>query len=227
MTPTTKSESLTIEQAEQALAQAKADRDELRERLIAGDNDVTDQDVAEADDRVVFAELKVEAAQEADARRREHARRSRIGQIRSSLLDGHLADQAAALIDLSKQARTILDQLYQAAEQHNDEVRASFLELASLQPLPDDIDLPPHAGGGPPTSIVVDGVRVHLTSDLAAKIVVDAAYQVVTDHNAPQDICNGLARHAGQVGRPGNAAERMGATEYLAHQYRLNGHGGS
>lgn len=221
---TTKSESLTIEQAEQALAQARADRDALRERLIAGADDVTDQDVAEADDRVVFAELKVEAAQEADERRREHARRTRIGQIRSSLTDGHLADQAADLIKLHRQARAVLEELYQAADRHNAEVRTAFLELAGLGPLPDDIQVSDGVGGGPPTSVLVDDARVHLTRDLPINLVVGAAHQVLSNHGRQaRKAADALNPHAGRVG----TTSKMAATEHLAKQYRLNGHGGS
>lgn len=222
---TAKADSLTVEQAEQALQDAKHAREELRERLIAGADDVTDTDVAEADDHVVFAELRLEAAHAADERRREHARRTRIGQIRSSLTDGHLADQAAELVDLARQARTILDELYEAADRHNDEVRAAFLELASLGPLPDDVQISAGLGGGPPSSVLVDGTRVHLTRKLPINLVVDAAFQVLSDHgHKGSDVGSDLRRHTGRVGRPGQSTSTMPVTEHLSFQYRLNGH---
>lgn len=76
---TVKTESLSVEKAEAALQAAKTAHEELRERLIAGDDDVTDRDVAEADDAVVFAELKLEAAHEA-ARRREQQQRDKLAE---------------------------------------------------------------------------------------------------------------------------------------------------
>lgn len=209
---------------ERELQEAKGRFDELRERIAEGDSDVTGSDLADAESAVELAKLRLDAVEEHERRRREHARVTRVGQIRASLLDGHLADEAAELIKLSAQARAALDELYEAADRHTDEVRAALVELAGLDPLPDDIQLSTGLGGGPPSSVLVDGTRVHLIRDLPSKVVVDTALQVVSEHKVSQDVVSDLRRHAGPVGI---GAGQMLATEHLAKQYGVNGHGGS
>lgn len=131
---TTKSASLSVDKARQELEQAKAARDDLRERLVTGDVDVTDKVVADADDKVVFAELRLEAAHEAE-RRREQQQRDRLAeQVQRDAERLTEPDARKAVRKAAVQTADALDRLLKVCADFNE-------QRTNLEHQADDLDV--------------------------------------------------------------------------------------
>lgn len=152
----------------------------LTDRLRAGEA-VTAADVAEAEAHDALRQLRSEAADQQAADAIERERQDRIGAVRDSLLDGHVADLSAATVTAFAHAVDALVALAVAADSQHQAIRASIVELKRLQPL-DGITLPGwnrHADGSTSRSASLDvgGRRIPLPEPVA--LLAEAARQAV------------------------------------------------
>lgn len=110
-----------IADAQHVVTEARADVEDLRRRVVDGDETVTGGDLAEAEAHIGFAELRLEAAIKKAARETERRRRERIDAFVARVTDeiGGAADHHAQIDDLFGTAKAALDDLYTACAEHN------------------------------------------------------------------------------------------------------------
>lgn len=154
------------------LTRAREQLEALRERIGAGDESVTPSELAEAEDAVRLAELRIEAGAEISARDAERCRVERIAEIRASLASGFLHDQAAEVLARFDRAVEACADLYGAIISHEDELAGVIAELARLGPLPAGMRV---SGRGRDRSAVVDGRSWQPAARYNSAVVAEAA----------------------------------------------------
>jgi hypothetical protein len=176
--PTKTTPAPTTESLAQDLDAAIAARDELRERLKAG-GPVTPSTLAEAEQAVTWAELRLELAEESAAEALESRRLDEIEEILAGLRDARgPALLAAEVVRLHAEAAEAAGRLAAVAEQLVEEVQATHRRLQRLQPLPANVQTNGSGSAGPRSDrLVVDGVRWPHQFDVPLRLVADAAYR--------------------------------------------------
>lgn len=174
MTPTTKppAEVGAALDHQQVLAEARAHLAGLRERVGAGDQSVTAAQVAEAEDAVHLAELRIEAAADIAARAAEERRLARIEEIRRSLVGGFLHDEAAEVLARFDKAVEACAELYAAKQAYETTLAAGIGELWNLRPLPAGMSI---SGSPGDRRVVVDGRAWRPSRRYSVALVAEAA----------------------------------------------------
>lgn len=140
--PATKTEKLpTVEQATAELLEAERHLEATRAAVVAGDSKVNAKTVADAQDAVEFATLRLELAQNADEHRTEQARVQRIAEIRERLLTGDIVEKGRKVVELEAKAQRALSALLDGAEDYHRATTATRQELLRLGDMPDDMDV--------------------------------------------------------------------------------------
>lgn len=141
MTPAAKTQTPV---PELVLSEAQARLVELRDRVGAGDQSVTAAQLADVEDEIHLAELRIEAAAELAARDAERMRLDRIREIVGSLTDGHLHAQAAGIVAKFDAVVAAVADLYAAKVGYEREIDAAVVELRRLGPLPAGVQVSRH-----------------------------------------------------------------------------------
>lgn len=102
----------------------------LEERVREGDTTVTADDIERARQQERFAALQGEAAQRAAVRKRQAERQRQLDELCDEL--GARGDGSPALTELADTARTALDALLDALDEHNAFVRSTAQQMRVL-----------------------------------------------------------------------------------------------
>jgi hypothetical protein len=189
-----------VAQVDQAAREAAAEVELLEDRVRAGDEHVTAEQVEKARGLARFAELRREAARRRAERRLAEARRAEAERVLAELAetgpDSVRASQAA-VIDALASAREALGRLADAVTEHGPRVRETAARLAPLQDV-----LPEAASAAGVVLPVVASASVQVAGWSAAEVsVLDAVCAAISPtleaHNVYAGTPNGplIQRH--------------------------------
>lgn len=220
MSPTKTDPLPSVDQARTELDKARAKYQKLRDAVVAGDSKVTAKHVADAQDAVEFAELRLELATNADATRDEQIRQARIAELVESLTTGDAAKKGQTLVDLEAKAVAAIEALFLASQDYRDTARNVSQQLGRIGDLPDHVHVK-HTNYAP-GDVTIDGVRIQATTnfgDWPGNVIRGAIYRALRPHYPSLgDKAKPLVDSAAHALAGGIHDDKVTPTELLAHQ---------
>lgn len=198
------SDTLTASNAQQQLDKAREARRKLDDKIARGEK-VSGADLSHVDADVRVAELAVEAAADAEHQAAEQQCQARIAELADSVTDGHLAQQAACILQLRDEAEAALAKLYDAAAAYNDEQRQTLHELHRLNPTEPDVTVKRGATG---VSGNIRGLALHPDRELGRRLVGHAAHAVIKAREGRNQTAYALQKGSGAAHDPTDRLRR-------------------
>ena len=157
------------------LEQANSRLQAVRDRIAEGEH-VTGVELAEAEQAVELAKLRMDAAVEHERRRAEAARVARLEELLAELNDGKLAAHATALLAEVRAVADQLSALFHHGGEFRDELHRIVGEIARLGgDLPDGVRLESTSARPRSTdTLKVNGATWRADRDLGLRLVADA-----------------------------------------------------
>jgi len=215
------------EQAAAALVAAQARRAEVLDRIAAG-SPVEPVELAEADDALRLAELRIDAGKRNAAAAAENARLARLSELAADLTGAGHRHRLERVVTAYRTAAAALVALHTAASARQAAVAADLAEARRLafdgrQPLPLPAGVTVQVDAYRGVSLSANGVRaqVPLYGDDAAALVADAAAAATATD--PTGIGNRLQTAAGSYA--GTRAAEL--EQLLAHTTHDTDHEGA
>lgn len=198
-TKTKPAEAFLPEQATAALESARQARSQVLDRIAAGGT-VEAVELAEADDAVRLAELRIEVGERNAAEVAERERMARLRHLVDALTGPGQRERAAAVLDAYRKAEEALRILLQAGEARRVGVSDDLREVGRLAlagDVPADIDVDLDAFGC--QAVTANGVRVQASDfvDAPHVLLADAAAAVIDADTRRSPVGNELVGLAG------------------------------
>lgn len=131
---------VSVETAEQLLADAEAAADKLQRGILAGDRSVTAEALARSNAEVDFAAKRLAAAREHDRVLNDPKRLAQIEKALAAFHDDVLPERAQRIVDLHDQARDAMAALVVEADAFVSASKATWSTLHKLRPLHDEVE---------------------------------------------------------------------------------------
>lgn len=220
MTTKTKPALPTVDQATADLLAAEDKLRDTRAAVIAGDTKVSPSDVADAQDDIEHAKLRMELARNADGARAEQARTARIADLVAALTTGEVAAKARTVVDLEAKAAAAIEALHLAARDYRDSARSAANELGRIGDLPPRVEVE-HLNHQPGQvridGLAVEGTRNH--GDWPGTVLLGAIYRALHPHIPNlSDKSGSLYDMASRVVAGGIGQPKLTAGDLLAQQ---------